>query len=368
MVFDIGGTHFRHAKYVDGTIVASGKELTPSYLRGFTPPEINSLLLELIVKALGSDKDKVTEIGICYAGPVSSKGSILGSPTIHGMRLEAPFELKAAVQSHTGIERVWVMNDLSAAVYRYIDLYSSFELITVSTGVGNKIVINKQLQISADGFEGELGHVPAYLPSSLPPAYLPSSLPPVYLPSSLPPNHLPAPTPLLTSVPVQADGLALPGQEVSIACPCGHGTNHIGAISSGSGMVEVARQLSRGRLQVLYGTSALRTLENLTAESITLACEQGDEFSQHVIDFCTYPLAYAICLTLSSLYLERVILMGGVVLNSPCYFESLLNNILKIGVYNYTDERLLRTVIKGIPDDDSGLIGMYRFLQQETGQ
>jgi len=322
IVFDIGGTSFRFAKYVNGTIVASGREPTPHYLQGHAPGEINRLLLEGISQAIGSDRDRITELGICYAGPVSGEGSILGSPTIHGAPLEEPFDLKAAVQAHTGIQNVWVINDLSAAAYRYIDDYRSFELITVSTSVGNKIVIDGRLQLGSEGFEGELGHMPAHLLWPL-------------------------------------------GSIISIECSCGSGVNHIGAISSGRGIAEVAQQLCFNGLKSDYLMSPLAGKQSFTAEEITSAAEKGDVFSQTILQVCTYPLAYAICLTLTSLYLEKVILIGGVARNSPAYFDSLMQNIQQIGVYNYTAEHLKEKIIPGFADDDSGLIGMHRFMERQ---
>ncbi|MCL2751102.1 MAG: ROK family protein, partial [Coriobacteriia bacterium] len=297
IVFDIGGTSFRYAKYVDGEMVAGAKEPTPNYLQGHAPEEINQLLLEGIGQAIGSDLSRITEVGICYAGPVSGQGRILGSPTIHGIKLEHPFDLRAAVQSLAGIRDVWVINDLSAAAYRYIDDYRSFELITVSTSVGNKIVIDGQLQLGSDGLEGELGHQPACLPSPF-------------------------------------EGL------ITVECTCGTGTNHIGAISSGRGIAEVAQQLCSASLKESYLCSPFKGRDSFTTEEITAAAAHGDEFSQSVLDICTYPLAYALCLTLTSLYLEKVILIGGVVLNSPSYFDSLMSNIMKIGVYNYSAKHL----------------------------
>ena len=320
MVFDIGGSSFRYALFDGNKMVARAKMATPNYLQGLTSQEINDRLLDLIDKALGPDRDMITDIGICYAGPVSGSGSILGSPTIHGEKLERPFDLKSAVAGRTGIGSVRVTNDLSAAAYRYLDDYRSYELITISTSIGNKIVIEGKLQLGSEGLEGEIGHISALLP----PPYT---------------------------------------EEVSIACSCGCGLNHLGALSSGRGIAEVATQLKSGSLRQSYETSPLKSCQNPSPEAISKAAEQGDHFSQTVIDLCTYPLAYAICLTLTSLYLEKVILIGGVILNSPGYFDSLLKNILGIGVYNYGPESLRQKITKGTPDDDSGLIGMNRLLQ-----
>jgi len=337
IVFDIGGTTFRYAKYVDGVLVAAAKEPTPNFLQGHDPKTIHQRLLKLIAETIGADQSRITQIGLCYAGPVSSDGKVLGSPTIQGAALERPFDLKHAVQTLVGIPDVWVINDLSAAAYRYLDDYRSFELITVSTSVGNKIVIDGRLQLGPEGLEGELGHLLACLPTRY-------------------------------------------AEAVAIDCSCGTGLNHIGAIASGRGIVEVAKQLSLGALSSSYATSLLRSSagpdsndpdsddpdsEQLTAADISAACEQGDVFAQCVIDICTYPLAHAICLTLTSLYLEKVILMGGVILNSQPYFDSLLRNILRIGVYNYSPEHLRQKIIKGAADDDSGLIGMCHYLDAQ---
>ncbi|MCL2808094.1 MAG: ROK family protein [Coriobacteriia bacterium] len=319
IVFDIGGTSLRYVKYVDGAVVAQAKEPTPSYKQGHTSEEVNQQLLDAIARAIGASPGSIDEIGICYAGPVSASGHIVGSPTIHGTKLAQPYDLQSAVQTLTGISRVRVVNDLSAAAYRYIDDYDSFELVTVSTSVGNKIVIDKQLQLGSQGLEGELGHVPAFLPSPF-------------------------------------------SEDISLACSCGFGNNHIGAVSSGSGIADVAALLKSKALKESFACSPLAGSKSLSAEEIAAASAKGDAFACSVIDVCTYPLAYAICLTLSSLYLEKIVLMGGVIANCPYYYDSLMQNILDIGVYNYSQEHLTQKVIKGALDDDSGLIGMNCYL------
>ena len=319
IVFDIGGTFSRYAKFDGGTLVSRGKMPTPNHLQGLTPLEINQSLLTFIVKAIGDDKHRISEIGICFAGPVSAAGNILASPNIHGARLAQPLDLQGAVQKLTGIASVRVINDLSAAAFRYIDTYRSFELVTVSTGVGNKVVIDGRLQLGPEGLEGELGHLPAYLPAPL-------------------------------------------DAEVNVPCTCGFGANHINVISSGRGIEEVAKQLKEGSLKESYLQSIMRDTQIMTAESICLASRYDDDFSRKVIDFCTYPLAHALCLTLTSLYLEKIILIGSVVFNCPYYLESLMNNILAIGVYNFTTAQLQQKIIKGIADDNNGLEGMNRYL------
>lgn len=323
IVFDIGGTSFRYSKYANGVPVESGKQRTATFNDGYTPDEVSRLLLDGINQAVGDDRDKIEAVGISYAGPVSAEGRVLASPTIHGKGLQAPFDLRTAVQELLGSPSVWVLNDLAAAAYRYIDDYRCFELITVSTGIGNKVMIDGQLQIGSAGLEGELGHLAANLPNPF-------------------------------------------AEEIKVDCSCGSGLNHIDTISSGRGLVEVARQLRLGSLSQIYAGSSLRTSEPLTPALITAACSEGDAFALKLMEICSYPLAYAICLTLTSLYLDKVVLIGGVIANSLPYFDALMGNILQIGVYKYSSEHLKAKITRGICDDSGGLIGMQRYLESRS--
>jgi len=315
-VFDVGGTTFRSARFAGGQLADVTRTDTPNYLRGLTEAEINAAIVDLIVRRVL--RDKVDTVGVCYAGPVSAEGTVTASPVIHGGALRQPFALKDIIRRETGLERVFVTNDLTAAAMRYIRRYRRFLLLTVSSGVGGKIAVDGRIQIGLGGLEGEIGHIPA-------------------------PD----------------------GGEVDIDCPCGTGKNHIGCVSSGRGIAMAALQLRHTLCKREYEQSSLFAKSEPSTRDIAAAADQNDAFAMRVIDYCTRPLAYALCVILSAMYLEKVILIGGLAQNCAYYVASLVRNTCGIGVYNYGEREIRDKFMTGDGDDDHGLIGVERFIREQ---
>jgi len=117
-------------------------------------------LIERLIKLAGG-KENVEGIGICAPGPLNPKvGIVINPPNLPGWRnirlsslLETHFHLPAKVENDAnaaGLAEV-----LFGAAVGYRDVF----YVTVSTGVGTGIIINKKIYHGKNGVGGEGGHV-----------------------------------------------------------------------------------------------------------------------------------------------------------------------------------------------------------------
>ncbi len=329
-VIDIGGTNFRYAVYKNNKVYGIKKIATPNYLQYSGIEDIRRMLINMIVEAFFEkrQKDKIDRLGISFPGPTNDKGEAIGSAVIFGGMLPSRYKVKQLVQAELykrGINiDISVVNDMTASAWRYSDRdYDPFCLITVSSGIGNKIFSNGKLLIDKKGITGEIGH--------------------------------------------SAAGLS----DVSIPCTCGWGTNHVGMISSGRGIEYFGKLFAREneKFNALFAVSALAKHINNDPDKITNAliaqyADNNDIFSKAIIDYCTNPLADCICLLLLALYLKKIILIGGFALNCDYYSESLRNNVIKKGIYNFSADDIRKTIILGEKDDNHALIGLGKMLSK----
>ncbi|MDX1917986.1 MAG: ROK family protein [Candidatus Caenarcaniphilales bacterium] len=115
-------------------------------------------LFEAIEK-LNCDLSMIEGIGVCAAGPLKD-GIIINPPNIPSWR-NVPLKKILHERYKTLVE---VENDANAAGYAELVFgaargYSSFIFVTVSTGVGTGIIINKKIYLGKNGLAGEGGHV-----------------------------------------------------------------------------------------------------------------------------------------------------------------------------------------------------------------
>lgn len=121
--------------------------------------QILSVIEQLIELAGG--KQHIAGIGICAPGPLNPKTGLVINPpnlpgwrNIHlGRRVEKKFGLPAKVENDAnaaGLAEV-----LFGAAVGYRDIF----YVTVSTGIGTGIIINKKIYHGKNGVAGEGGHV-----------------------------------------------------------------------------------------------------------------------------------------------------------------------------------------------------------------
>ena len=158
---DIGGTKVAgglvtpHGRLVKSLIVPT--RASEGFKTSFT--QIVGLIESLIQEAGG--KEKIIGIGMCAPGPINPKlGSVINPPNLPGWRniqlarrVEKKFGLPAKVENDAnaaGLAEV-----LFGAATGYRDIF----YVTVSTGIGTGIIINKEIYHGKNGVAGEGGHV-----------------------------------------------------------------------------------------------------------------------------------------------------------------------------------------------------------------
>ena len=121
--------------------------------------QILSVIEQLIEHAGG--KQNIAGIGICAPGPLNPRtGLVINPPNLPGWRniqlarrVEKKFGLQAKVENDAnaaGLAEV-----LFGAAVGYRDIF----YVTVSTGIGTGIIINKKIYHGKNGVAGEGGHV-----------------------------------------------------------------------------------------------------------------------------------------------------------------------------------------------------------------
>ena len=323
-VCDIGGTNFRMAVFENGRISNIIKRPTPNFYK-YSVNEIFERLVSGIsddFKLLCGVAGEMNHLSLCFPGPTDKNGNALGSSVIFGVELESPFPLKKLLEERLHGVTVSVTNDITAASYRYMEKYDSFCLITVSSGIGNKVVIDRRVIIDDKGRTGEIGHI------------------------------------------------EYPLKDFEIECTCGMGVNHVGMISSGRGVEDMARRFCvKEPLSELYKESCLAkefkaNYNEITAEAVAKAADSGDEYARAVIDFCTIPLADVICTLGIAMDIPCFVIMGGFALNCDYYIDSLRRNAVKKGIYNFSPEDIEGMIVLGEKDDDHGLIGSGLMMEK----
>ena len=158
---DVGGT-----KVAGGLVTPKGKlvksAVVPTHAaEGFKASfgQIVSVIDSLIEQANG--KDKIIGIGICAPGPINPKtGTIINPPNLPGWKnvhlerkIQRHFHLPARVENDANA--AGLAEALFGAAKRFRDVF----YVTVSTGIGTGIIINKRIYHGKNGVAGEGGHV-----------------------------------------------------------------------------------------------------------------------------------------------------------------------------------------------------------------
>jgi glucokinase len=158
---DVGGT-----KVAGGLVTQKGRlvesQIVPTHAEGGFSESYGQIahLIGRLVRAAGG-KGNVGGIGICAPGPLDPRtGMVYNPPNLPGWRnvqlaklLEKDFGLPARLENDAnaaGLAEV-----LFGAAVGHQDVF----YVTVSTGVGTGVIINKKIYHGKNGVAGEGGHV-----------------------------------------------------------------------------------------------------------------------------------------------------------------------------------------------------------------
>ncbi|MFH9725770.1 ROK family protein [Streptomyces sp. NPDC017254] len=327
-VMDVGGTTLRVGAFGDGRLThvrrmpVDGMAAHP----GESVAALQHRVIEQIVREAGRARDgrpgAGPALGIAFAGPVGRDGTVLGAPTVWGEGGE-PLPLQALLSSRLDVPVV-VVNDLTAAAWRYgTEESAPFCLLTVSSGIGNKVFRDGDVLLDAEGHGGELGH---WTYDRSPDAPL---------------------------------------------CDCG-GRGHLGAIASGRGVLAAVRRAAVADPPAYADSAPARAgaadPASLTNPEIAAAVRNGDPFVTSVLRSTLVPLAAAVGAVFAAIGVRRYVLMGGFALAiGERYRELLVEELLRQGCFGLSADEVDAMVVLGAEDDDHGLVGMGRLVSRRLG-
>jgi glucokinase len=327
LVFDIGGTSTRAGLYSveTGAIERLRVKPTPSQWNSpqLTRAEIYQSLIELImIMGHGVARgEAVRALSIAFPGPIDRLNRIMEAPGILGENPAGPIDLVADLKEIWPDLPICLSNDMTAAGYRYRQaLDDSFCLVTVSTGVGNKVFIDGVPQLGSTGAGGEIGHLKVLFDKDAP------------------------------------------------LCGCGK-RGHLQAISSGHGTLEFIRN-SANKNRALFKQSLLAQLaecpDNISNHMVAEAYRAEDPFATQQVHQCSQPLAATLATLHLALGLERFVIIGGFALALGAPY---LNNLARQAeecCWNAASS--WATMLEfGQEDDLSGLIGAGKLVISELG-
>jgi glucokinase len=158
---DVGGT-----KIAGGLVTSKGRLVkslvVPTYADDGVRKSFKQLqhLIERLIKA-ASGKDNVRGIGLCSPGALDRRtGLVINAPNLPGWEklhlgseLERMFGLPARVENDANTA------GLAEALYGAGVGYRDVFYVTVSTGIGTGIIIDRKIYHGSQGVAGEGGHV-----------------------------------------------------------------------------------------------------------------------------------------------------------------------------------------------------------------
>jgi 2-epi-5-epi-valiolone synthase len=324
LVFDVGGTNLRAALYhpVSNSLSQIMSRPTPNHwtMPGSTIAEISKRLLEEM-RALSIDvlEDRQpSTVSVAFAGPTDLQGKVLAAPTVWGAS-EQSIDLVPELATFWPSARIALLNDISAAGYSYLrDEFEDFCIVTVSSGIGNKVFVKGNPLTGPAGRGGEIGHVQVDFSPDAP------------------------------------------------VCDCG-GQGHLGAISSGRGTLAMARRLAElgpdDFANSLLGRRFRANVNTLTNADIVTAFRLGDSWSTELIRKVALPLGQMLAALHLSMGVERFVIVGGFALAlGEQYRLELVRSAANCGWLMGQDWNSM--IELGQPEDNSGLLGAGRFITE----
>ena len=235
----------------------------------------------------------------------------MATPTLLGGELASAFPIADAAAGLWPSARVHVLNDLTAAGYRYAPELQDFCILTVGSGIGHKVFLGGVPQVGPTGRGGEIGH----------------------LRIDMAPDALP--------------------------CDCG-GRGHLGAIASGRGTLRLARCQAMsdvaGFMKSMASDLSRGNPDHLDNVMLVQAFHAGDSWTRGVVQEATARLGQGLAAIHLAVGMEVFIITGG--------FANALGegyrNLLVEGAHAagwHLGQDWNRMIRFGSVDDDDVLIG-----------
>jgi glucokinase len=316
LVIEIGGTNLRAALFDPVARTLSHRlhaDAPPAPPPGGSAIEAHAVLAGTVHR-LGLDvlRDSAPDVvSIAYPGPIDDRGVALAAPTVLGVTGPESLQLQREFGSMWPAARVLVLNDLTAAGYRYVDRgLRDFCVLTIGSGVGHKVFIDGRPQLGAGGRGGEIGHL-----------------------------------------------LVDPGAE-ALTCDCGE-RGHLGGIASGRGTARMLRaraaQDPEGfRASALGGAVDLPSA--IDGPAVAHAFAGGDQWVRSAVAIGLAYLGRGIAAIHLAVGTERFILVGGFAFAMGEPYRRMLVGAAEAACWQI-GQNWDRMIEFGVPDDDQGMIG-----------
>lgn len=272
-------------------------------------------IIWLINHVLGEhniSKEDVIGIGIASPGPLNSEeGIIIETPNLPFKN----FPLKNTIENATGI-KTYIDNDANAAALGE-SLFGAGKgvenliYITVSTGIGGGIVINKKLYRGKTGNAGELGHMT-----------------------------------------VEPHGPR---------CNCGN-YGCLEVMASGTAIARVAREKLKHSENLKNENSLLLSFEKISSKEVFECASRGDKLALEVVDYTTNYLGIGIASLINIFDPEMVVIGGGV----SKVGDILFNRLRKIALERSFN--IMSSTVKIVPASlgtDAGLVGALAIINSK---
>jgi glucokinase len=316
VVFDIGGTSFRAASYLaaERRICNAVRIPTPNRWVSTNPSmtniwrELCSMMQQAAREALNGGEPDV--VAVAFPGPIDRDGNLLAAPTVWGRTDTGSFPLRERLSALWPRAAVFALNDMTAAGYRYVTPeLQDFCLVTVSSGIGNKVFLGGAPVTGPGGRGGEIGH------------------------------------------------LLVDRASDAVECDCGF-RGHLGAVASGRGILATALDLaqqdpdefSRSRLGKDGGKPSFDTF------ALAAACRAGDSWAWRAVDRGVACLGHALAAIHTAIGIERFVIIGGFAFALGDEYRRRLVSATRANCWNLGQE-WDEMVTFGIDDDDAGLLG-----------
>lgn len=325
-VLDIGGTNFRIGLFDSDTGALTDITRVPveSFLAnpGATPSQLFDKLFRQMLHHIRmlAGRFRIAGIGVAFPGPVNHKGEVHNAPTLWGDTLGG-VALQDLLQLEVGVPVV-VLNDISAAVYRYQPRFDEdFCVLTISSGIGNKVFAGGRILVNAQGLGGEMGHHRVVDGDDAPP------------------------------------------------CDCG-GRGHLSAVASGRGAERLARQWA-GQDPTRFRESALWHLtdgdvERIDAYALVSAIREDDALAHDVLAFGQTHLAACMAMLYNAIGVKRFVLIGGFCLAlGEHYLSALRTRLACCDLFGLSAAERQSMVQLGEQDDDHSLQGLAAYFRQQ---
>jgi len=167
--FDLGGTNMRAATIAitktNWRMLDQLRRPTPNYLSAPDTLAARRLddLLDFITDYADSARTRFGAVALvaAFPGPIQGSGTVLALPTIWGPDGQSlcPIDLAGRIKARLPDMAIKVMNDVSAAGYRFVSEGGDFALFTLGSGIGLKVFLDGQARVGPHGFGGELTHM-----------------------------------------------------------------------------------------------------------------------------------------------------------------------------------------------------------------